>query len=509
MGLGQTTTGAGKMPRHSFPVHFARYEVLRVYLMMMVLVVLGDMANAQYYSTSTTRACVCDSYDENVDYFPNKVEPSSDEGWSVEYFNSYKKVTDSTGNVTYLYLCGTPEPDVGSDEGAAVISIPVQRVSTSSSTNFAYFELLNQRDNLALYESYFGYVTGGCMIQAFADGLMLDLTNSANAAPVDVRFLSAYDASSEVPVIVAKATSASTPLLGAEWIKFFSLFFNREEAANDIYSRIDARYECSAAEAAAAPETPVLAAFQIDATGSWSTAVDEDCTDLDNSTIVSSYAIREEGTIDYELMIDAGATMAFTLDTLTAANGGNSNNITLGMILEAAADADVILFESTFYSMKSDGCREKVKELFEQTAAGAAGNVYDYGKLISSDGGTSWFEGKSTQPDIALRDLISILYPDLLTDYERVYLRKAMGSDEEDETIASASDCEDVNAPLYSEWRESPCNDDSAEVDIVGVESVSAEDVCEDAPSAAVLGATPAAVLATAVLIIGTAVFGI
>jgi len=47
-----------------------------------------------------------------------------------------------------------------------------------------------------------------------------------------------------VPVIVENSTSQPEALAQVEWVKFFSLFFNREEAANSVFGRIVDRYEC-------------------------------------------------------------------------------------------------------------------------------------------------------------------------------------------------------------------------------------------------------------------------
>lgn len=505
-----------KAPRWTFPVHFASYKVLRVYLMAMVLVVLGDLTNAKnYFANREIRSCVCDGdYDANTDYFPTKVYPELSAYWNVTYHKNYKVVTDSQGVTTYLYLCGTPAPDVETNETTQVVSIPVKAVGVDSSTNFAFFEYINQRTSLMYYVSSWGYITDDCLIELYEAGELYDSTTITEAnQDVDFVFYSSSYTSfdTSIPHYYTKASSEDDPLASFEWIKFFSLFFNREQAAQDVYDAVTARYNCTvdevddqiASEEASNGKTK-MAAFSIDRVSNYTTQyvspiTSDDCSELTNDTIVSQYYIRESGTVDYELMMAAGAELTTELYTMGAANGNNLDNITLGQLLTAAADAEVFLYEA-FFEYIDPKCRDRVLYFLNFTKAGRAGNVYDYGRVLSSDeAGTAWFGAKTGEPDVVLRDFVSALYPDLLTNYSRQFLRKYLEPNADSTTIASADSCTDVNAPLYTGWLTTPCADEGEAVEIQGIDSVSEDDTCSTssptAPSAAAFQG-PSALLA-------------
>jgi len=86
--------------------------------------------------------------------------------------------------------------------------------------------------------------------------------------------------------------------------------------------------------------------------------------------------------------------------------------------------------------------------------------------------GTDYFEGFVGEPDVALLDMISILFP---IDRDRNYFRKAMNPNLETMFVTEPSQCEDVNAPLYNEWTTEPCNDTSPPMIIPGLQSPGAE----------------------------------
>ena len=50
--------------------------------------------------------------------------------------------------------------------------------------------------------------------------------------------------------------------------------------------------------------------------------------------------------------------------------------------------------------------------------------VYNYNKRLGPTGGYDFFESAYTRPDRVLADLIFILHPELLPDYDTYYFQK-------------------------------------------------------------------------------------
>ena len=79
-------------------------------------------------TNNITDGCV-ESYDESVDYFPQKTAVTYAEGFTLEYFNNYKVLTvgapwlGAEDSATYVLVqCGTPNPP--GYEDAVVLDIP-------------------------------------------------------------------------------------------------------------------------------------------------------------------------------------------------------------------------------------------------------------------------------------------------------------------------------------------------------------------------------------------------
>ena len=50
--------------------------------------------------------------------------------------------------------------------------------------------------------------------------------------------------------------------------------------------------------------------------------------------------------------------------------------------------------------------------------------VYNYNKRATSTGGNDYWESAIARPDILLKDLIKVMHPDLLPDYDLFYIHQ-------------------------------------------------------------------------------------
>ncbi len=87
-----------------------------------------------------TDECVTD-YDPEVDYFPNKVEITYAENFSVAYVNHYKVVTvadafDGANPFTYVLVqCGAPAPEANDfPDDTQFIEVPAGDIIAMSTT---------------------------------------------------------------------------------------------------------------------------------------------------------------------------------------------------------------------------------------------------------------------------------------------------------------------------------------------------------------------------------------
>jgi hypothetical protein len=190
------------------------------------------------------------------------------QGFSVDYYNSYKIVTNKIANETYvLYQCGTPPPAADViPAGAKVFQIPLTSISAPETVPYAFLEILGVDDRV---NDVSPYVTSACgqkikecgkvgpdalaldnntmleeTVGASTDGL---LTSAAYSYPKSFAFSAAQD-----PGVLNRI----------EWIKILGTFFNLDKYASTVYDTIVEEYnqvKVNATKAGEGKDAPVIA----------------------------------------------------------------------------------------------------------------------------------------------------------------------------------------------------------------------------------------------------------
>jgi iron complex transport system substrate-binding protein len=185
----------------------------------------------------------------------------------------------------------------------------------------------------------------------------------------------------------------TTPLGRSEWIKYTSLYFNSESAANRVFDGIAERYRAVAELAAQAPERPSVFTGGLWG-GAWYVPGGQ------------SYFAR--------FLADAGANYLW-------ADEGSSSSLPMDfeLVYERAADADVWLPDMSGWRDRATMLAED--ERYAEFAAFQSGAVYNNSARTNQFGGNDYYESGIANPDVVLSDLIAIFHPELLPDHELVY----------------------------------------------------------------------------------------
>jgi iron complex transport system substrate-binding protein len=189
---------------------------------------------------------------EGTDYFEDKVEPVESVQWSIEYNNTYKIVTNIAANETYLlYQCGTnPPTDQLDGRHATVVPIPFTAAGIVYTTMVPFLELLGLRNKISTYLGNTKYVSSPCLRELIDDENVIEVLNTSNetnyeGVPED---LPAFIGNSGNVLlensIRISVTEEITNLAVYEWIKYYSVFFNLEDKANEIFEETQSQYEC-------------------------------------------------------------------------------------------------------------------------------------------------------------------------------------------------------------------------------------------------------------------------
>jgi iron complex transport system substrate-binding protein len=226
-------------------------------LMLMCSVLLsGVPALAQ---DNNSQDCI-ETYDSNVDYFPEKVDSEYSEVWDVEYFNNYKVLTthpnvrgEGDDEMIVLVQCGTPAPELTGDLAEAlVIETPIDRIFDATGVGLPGIEALGVAETLVGWQYEYSGAEYLPEIYARRDELIAagygaNLESVVAVEPDVYLIFGSPDERDEqrslgIPAIWFD-TWTDEPLGAAEQTKFISLFYNLEAEANALFDETEARYQ--------------------------------------------------------------------------------------------------------------------------------------------------------------------------------------------------------------------------------------------------------------------------
>jgi iron complex transport system substrate-binding protein len=195
------------------------------------------------------------------------------------------------------------------------------------------------------------------------------------------------------PVITSES-GENHPLGRAEWIKYYSLFFNKEKEANEIFGRIRADYYAIREKVLNVDRRPTIFSG-MEYQGTW-------------------YA---PGGASYtaQLFRDAGGEYVLSDDT-----GSGDDPIDFEVVYERAHNAEFYINTGMI-----GGAEELLAgdSRYAKFSAVKNGAVYHFDARSNPYGSLDYWQSGVVRPDIILADLVKILHPDLVPDHELYYYR--------------------------------------------------------------------------------------
>lgn len=343
-----------------------------------------------------------------------KVEIKYAKNFTLEYKEGYKllgvKTQDNPATVQYALVPKGTNPTI-SEKDAVVIQTPIEKIITLSSTYYPMLEQINELgtvvgiddDTYTYNETIRKAVDAGKVAVVGGDGAgsLLSLEKVIELAPDLLMspymnapiFEDAKLKESKQTLVLNADYLENSPLGRAEWGKFVAAFYNKEVEASLLFDQLVVRYEEIKKFAAGMSEKPsvlVNTAYQ----GSWYMPGNE------------SYVA--------ELLNDAGANYLFA----DSVGGAGASPLAFEVVYEKAKDADFWLnvgFAADIKGLVAEDAR------YGEFKAVVEGKVYNNNARMNPNGGTDFYEGGVANPDIVLKDLVKIFYPDLLPDYQLFY----------------------------------------------------------------------------------------
>ncbi|CAG8517209.1 9964_t:CDS:2 [Cetraspora pellucida] len=364
------------------------------------------------------------TFSSDVDYFPSKVTVTTASLFTIKYNNNYKLVTNTNSKETFaLVQCGTPIP-TGLPAGTKVFNISLNNVAIMDTSVVPFLEVLGLRSHITELGSE--SASSSPCLQAL-NLTVISATNmtlqNQQLSKVDAVFDSTFNLSN--PKTIGISTVNDPGLLNrAEWIKFYSVFFNLEDKANTIYNQISDNYNCLK-KLPSSNNPPTVAWVSYIAPASFN-----------NNT--ASWSITDA---PYKKILTENAGGIYFNTTPLSYSTSSS-------FLSAIANVDILIDETfiardisevyTNFNLNANDVQYK----FVKNSA-----IYREDGVTSPGDGRDWFESAVLLADNVLEDMMNVINPNLpTTDYKRVWLRNVAKS--ELIKLSSPSNCSDASVAL-------------------------------------------------------------
>lgn len=340
---------------------------------------------------------------------------SDAEGLSIKEFNNFTLVTvtntfpEATENYTYiLHRKGAQVPD--SLSKFTSIEVPIQKIIVTSTTHIPSLEMLEVESTLKAFPNT-NYISSEKTRTLIDNGNVREIGNnqSLNTEVIlDIQpdIIVGFSVDGDMKtyknlerngqkIILNSDWTEKTPLGKAEWIKFFGALYDKKEQADTIYNKIKNDYLEAVKLAKNTSHTPTIMAGSIY----------EDQWFLPQGDSWAAYFLKEANG-DY-LWKDS--------------KGTGSLSLSFESVLDKAKDADFWIGPGQFTSIQQILNSNSNYKYFKSVQDK---NVYSFSSKKGATGGVIYYELAPNRPDLVVKDLIKILHPNLLPDYELYFFEK-------------------------------------------------------------------------------------
>ncbi|WP_298138750.1 ABC transporter substrate-binding protein [Flavobacterium sp.] len=336
-------------------------------------------------------------------------------GFSIENYGNYAVVTVKNpwpkATKTYKYILKKKNgiiPD--SLKNNLTINVPIQSIVVTSTTHIPSLEMLKEEKTLVGFPNL-DYISSE-KVRSLIDAKKVkelgtnQTLNTEILIDLQPNVIIGYGLDNNNPtldnleksglkVLLNGDWNEQTPLGKAEWIKFFGALYDKQEKANEIFSKIENDYLKTIEIAKKATSKPTVLAGDI-FEGKWY---------LPSGTSWGSLILKE-----------ANSNYLWQKTT-----GTGSLSLSFETVFEKAKDADFWITSGQFSTLNE---MIEANPHYNQFKAFQNRNVYSFAGKKGKTGGILYYELAPNRPDLVLKDLVKILHPELLVGYKPFFFEK-------------------------------------------------------------------------------------
>ena len=335
-------------------------------------------------------------------------------GFSINKHDGFSvlKITNPwpKANKSYTYILKEKNgiiPD--SLEGFTTIQIPIQSIIVTSTTHIPSLEMLNVENSLIGFPNL-NYISSEKVSdridankvkeigrnQVLNNEIILDLKPDLIVGYGIDNNNPAYDnlEKSGLKVIYNGDWNEQTPLGKAEWIKFFGALYGLDKKAETIFNQIEKDYKITLELAKQALSKPTIMCGEMY----------ENVWYLPQGNSWSSLFLKD----------------AITNYLWANTTGTGSLSLPFETVLEKAKNAE-FWFQGSFSSLQE---MQNSNIHYNQFDAFKNKKVYSFSAKKGKTGGAIFYELAGNRPDLVLKDILKIVHPELLPNYELYFYKK-------------------------------------------------------------------------------------
>ncbi len=337
-------------------------------------------------------------------------------GFEIEKNGEITKLTvfnpwEKANNISYEYFLVNENylvPD--SIKTKNVIKTPVKRLICLSTSHLGFIEALDETKTIVGISGSL-YVSNSEIQKRIEDGKVVDVGYGQNLNYELILnqhpdLVMVYGVGSEVteyskkleelgiPVIMNAEYLEESPLGKAEWMKFMGVFFEKGSEADAFYTQVETNYLSLKKRVENITEKPKV---------------------LVGSPYKDSWWVPGGNSYLAKLIEDAGG------EYLGKSNSSHESYVvSFENAFTWGNEADVWINMS---NMASKNEILSTDERFKSFRVFNHGRIFNNIKRLSPAGGNDFWESGTVHPDLILRDLISVFYPEII-DEEMVYYQE-------------------------------------------------------------------------------------
>ncbi len=291
-----------------------------------------------------------------------------------------------------------------------LVEVPVRSIAALSSTQIGILKFLNVQDRIVavslsdrIYDEELDEKAQEGTIQAVGHAETLNFEKIVELDPELVMvagFMNITDKETKLmnaglPVAYNIEWMETSPLARAEWAKFIAAFFNKEAEAEKHFNAVEKRYNDLKILVENFERKPsILSGYNFK--GTWY---------MPGGQSYLAQFLRD-GKADYCWFSDSTS---------------GSMPLSFELVFDKQGEADIWFGPGQCRSLED---MKNLDERYTLFRSYKTANVFCSTKRMKDSGANDWFELGVMQPDVVFKDVIKILHPELLPDYELYYYQQ-------------------------------------------------------------------------------------